>query len=187
MPRIKGTPSQEILHALLTAGAFVLAAQSLYFWVDVYERWFQGKSLGLREPQVRDAFKYLRKKKLIYIEKYNHQIYIRLTAEGERTAGKYQINKLSIPTPKQWDGAWRLIIFDIPEKLKVKREAFRGKLRELGFYRLQKSIWVFPFPCEKEVMLLREFFDLQPRHIRALDVQKLEEDEFLREHFNLGK
>ena len=70
MPRIKGTPSQEILHTLLTAGAFVLAAQSLYCWVDVYERWFQGKSLGLREPQVRDAFRYLRKKRLIYVEKH---------------------------------------------------------------------------------------------------------------------
>src|SRR3989338_9016678 len=181
--RLKGIVSQEILHNLLVGGAFVLAAQSPYFWLNFYKEMFSGKAF--RSSQVRDAFKYLRKKKLIYIETHNKQIYLRLTEEGEKEAGKFQINKLKVDRPKKWDGKWRLIIFDIPEKLKVKREAFRGKLRELGFYLLQKSIWAYPYPCEKEVMLLREFFHLQPRHIRVLEVQRLEEDRFLREHFGL--
>lgn len=183
MSRIKGSASQEILHMLLTGGAFVIAAQSSWFWFQVYKRWFSGKRF--KESQVRDAFNYLRKRHLIAIEKDNHQIFIHLTPEGEKYAGKFQINKLSISVPKRWDGSWRLIIFDIPEKLKVKREAFRGKLREFGFYPLQKSIWAYPYPCEKEIMLLREFFNLQPRHIRVLEVLKLEEDRFLRERFNL--
>ena len=186
MAHIKGTASQEILCAILIGGAFILAAQSPYFWMRVYKRWFHDKQSGFREPQIRDSFRYLRKRKLIVIEKHNHQIYIRLTKEGEKKAGKFQINKLAILTPKQWDGVWRLIIFDIPEKLKIKREAFRGKLKELGFYLLQKSIWAYPYSCGREVMLLREFFNLQPRHIRVLEVQKLEEDEFLRRYFNLG-
>lgn len=185
MPRIKGTISQEILSMCLTAGAFILAAQSPYFWLRVYRKGFQNK--GFQKRQVYDAFRYLKKRKMIVVEKHNHQIYIRLTKEGEKTAGKFQINKLAIATPKQWDGVWRLIIFDIPEKLKIKREAFRGKLKELGFYLLQKSIWVYPYPCEREVMLLREFFNLQPRHIRVLEVQKLEEDGFLHKHFQCGK
>ena len=184
MAHIKGTASQEILRMLFEGSAFVIAAQSPRFWLRVYQHWFSGKPL--RESQVRDAFSYLRRRRLIAIEKNNHQIYIRLTPEGEKHAGKFQINKLAIPVPQRWDGIWRLIIFDIPEKLKVKREAFRGKLRELGFHPLQKSIWAYPYPCEKEVMLLREFFNLQPRHIRALEVQRLEEDRFLREHFDLN-
>lgn len=187
MARIKGTASQEILHTLLVVGAFILAAQSPYFWLHAYKRWFQDKPSGFQEPQIRDAFRYLKKRKMIVVEKHNHQIYIRLTKEGEKQAGKFQINKLTIPIPKRWDGVWRLIIFDIPEKLKIKREAFRGKLKDLGFYPLQKSIWAYPHPCEKEVKLLREFFNLQPRHIRVLEVQKLEEDESLRRYFNLGK
>jgi DNA-binding transcriptional regulator PaaX len=185
MTHVKGTASQEILRRLLAGSAFVLAGQSSWFWFRVYERWFSGGSF--RESQVRDAFSYLKKRGFIAIEKDNHQIYIHLTAEGEKHAGKFQINKLSIATPKRWDGVWRLIIFDIPEKLKVKREAFRGKLREFGFYPMQKSIWVYPYPCEKEVILLREFFDLQPRHIRVLEVQKLEEDTFLRDEFDLRR
>lgn len=184
MPRIKGTTSQEILHTLFVAGAFIIAAQSPYFWTNVYRNFFQGKHF--REPQVKDAFQYLRRKKLLLIEKHDRQIFIRLTKEGEKEAGKYQINKLKIPIQKQWDGKWRLIIFDIPEKLRIRRDAFRGKLREFGFYPLQKSTWVYPFPCEREVKLLREFFCLTPRHIRVLEVEKLEEDTFLREIFKLS-
>ncbi|OHA63647.1 MAG: hypothetical protein A2842_02730 [Candidatus Wildermuthbacteria bacterium RIFCSPHIGHO2_01_FULL_48_25] len=185
MPRLKGTVSQEILHNLLIGGAFVLAAQSPYFWLNFYKNMFNGR--GFRSSQVRDAFKYLRKKKLIYIETHNKQIYLRLTEEGEKEAGKFQINKLKVDRPKKWDGKWRLIIFDIPEKLKVKREAFRGKLKELGFYRLQKSIWAHAFPCEAQVHLLREFFALSPKHLRVLEVQKLEDDNFLKEFFSVEK
>ena len=185
MARIQGTASQEILRACLTAGAFVLAAQSPYFWLRMYRQAFQGK--GFQQKQVYDAFRYLKSRNLLQIQKHNHQVYIRLTKEGEKLAGKFQLNKLVIPTPKRWDRVWRLIIFDIPEKLKIKREAFRGKLKEFGFYPLQKSIWAYPYPCEKEVKLLREFFNLQPRHIRVLEVQKLEEDEFLCKHFSVVK
>lgn len=183
MPRIKGTTSQEILHILFIVGAFVVAGQSPYFWLGVYKKFFAGQRF--KEKVVRDAFSYLRKKNLIFIEKSNHQIYIRLTKEGEKEAGKYQINNLKIATQKKWDGKWRLIIFDIPEKKRIKRDAFRGKLKEFGFFLLQKSIWVYPYPCEREVKILREFFALTPRHLRVLEVNELEEDAFLKKIFNL--
>lgn len=183
MARIKGTVSQEILHSLLKIGAFVFAAQSPYFWTKVYAGKF--RSLGFQESQVRDAFSYLRRKKLLYVEKGGKQIYIRLTPEGEKEAGKFQINKLQIDVPKRWDQKWRLIIFDIPEKTRVKREAFRGKLKEFGFYQLQKSIWVYPYPCEREIKLLREFFKLTSRQLRVLEVHKMEDDTFLKTFFHL--
>jgi DNA-binding transcriptional regulator PaaX len=185
MARVKGNLSHEILDMLLKGGTFVFAGQSPKFWFRVYETWFSGGSF--QEKQVRDAFSYLRRRGFIVVEKNNHQTYIHLTHEGEKHAGKFQINKISIAIPKRWDGVWRIIIFDIPEKLKVKREAFRGKLRELGFYPLQKSIWVYPYPCEKEIMLLREFFSLESQHIRVLEVQKLEEDKFLKDAFRMKR
>jgi CRISPR-associated endonuclease Cas2 len=184
MPRIKGTASQEILHTLLVGGALLIAGQSPYFWLNLYKRLFQGKPI--REPQVRDAFRYLQKRRLVFFEKHGKQVYLRLTPEGEKEAEKFQINKLAISVPSKWDGRWRLIIFDIPEKKRIKRESFRGKLKEMGFRRLQKSIWVYPYPCEKEVKLLREFFNLTHQNIRILEIEKLEEDTFLRRIFKLG-
>lgn len=184
MARVKGTVSQEILRSLLKGGAFVLAAQSPRFWMKAYAGKFH--SLGFRDQEVRDAFAYLRRKNLLYTEKRGKQVYIRLTQEGEQEAGKFQINKLVIPRQRKWDKRWRLIVFDIPEKLKIKREAFRGKLKELGFLQLQKSIWVYPYPCEKQVKLLREFFTLTPEHLRVLEVEKIEEDSLLRKFFKLS-
>lgn len=47
--------------------------------------------------------------------------------------------------PKHWDGNWYLVVFDIPERLKRKRNILREKLINLGFGMLQKSIWLSPY------------------------------------------
>ena len=183
MARVKGTLSQEILRKLLLGGAYFIAAQSPYFWLNFYKAIFSGRKIRFDEKQVSDVFRYLKNKGLIIFEKKNNQIYIRLTKAGEKEAGKYQINKLKIKIPKKWDGKWRVIIFDIPEKERIRRNAFRGKLKELGFYSLQKSVWVYPYPCEKEINLLREFFNLSKRNLMVLEVSKMEGDKFLRKTF----
>ena len=43
---------------------------------------------------------------------------------------------------KSWDGKWRIVIFDIPEKQRKVRNSLRNKLREWQFEQLQKSVWV---------------------------------------------
>ncbi len=52
---------------------------------------------------------------------------------------------------KDWDRKWRLIIFDIPKDLHKQRVYFRQKLLSLGFFQLQKSVYVFPYSCEEEL------------------------------------
>lgn len=52
------------------------------------------------------------------------------------------------------DGKKRLITFDIPEKLRNRRDILRTHLRELGFSQWQKSVWVSEFPCEDLVELI---------------------------------
>ncbi len=54
------------------------------------------------------------------------------------------------------DGKYRIIIFDIPEKEKLKREYFRKGLKCLGFQQLQKSVWVSPYDVFKELRLFAE-------------------------------
>lgn len=183
--RVKGAVSQEILRKLMITGAIVIAGQSPHFWLQVYRRLWQGKTPFGEDRVAKDAFYYLKKRGLITGEVRDNQLYIHLTPEGEKEAGRYQINRLKIKSQKQWDKKWRLLIFDIPEVRRVKREALRGKLKELGFFPLQKSVWVIPFPCEKEIKLLRDFFNLKPKEIRVFETAKLEEDQFLKDIFKL--
>src|SRR3989344_4507131 len=45
---------------------------------------------------------------------------------------------------------------------KIAREALRRKLKELGFQRLQKSVFVCPWECVDEIIFLRKFFEIEP-------------------------
>ncbi len=48
-------------------------------------------------------------------------------------------------SPPRWDGSWYLVNFDIPEKLRRKRDILRENLITLGFGKLQNSVWISPF------------------------------------------
>lgn len=83
-----------------------------------------------------------------------------------RSAGGYELTKRGLKSaelanlsrarePRTWDRKWRIVIFDVWEKRKAVRNRLRAMLRERGFVRLQDSVWVYPYPCEEFVVLLR--------------------------------
>lgn len=61
-------------------------------------------------------------------------------------AGKRKLKSiLPVFSPqKKWDKNWYLVIFDVPEKLRRKRDVLRDNLKKLGFGQLQQSVWIFP-------------------------------------------
>jgi len=63
---------------------------------------------------------------------------------------------------KRKDNKWVMIIFDIPEKMKRKREFFRRKMKSLGFKMLQKSIWVCPLDVIDDINRFIEGNFLRP-------------------------
>ena len=68
--------------------------------------------------------------------------------------GREWLNKSHIRYFKnkgEWDKKWRVLIFDIPQELHKNRIQLRRKLKSLGFVMLQKSVFVFPYPCHEEV------------------------------------
>lgn len=173
---------KDILMGILLTGAICLAVSSPYFIRNVLnnKRWKK-----YPKQRVSDTFYKLRKQGLIEIEEINHQIYISLTEEGKKKAGMFQINSLEIKKPRKWDKKWRVIIFDVAELKKKYREAFRGKLKELGFIPLQKSVWIHPFDCEAEFELLKDFFGLSEKEIRLITTEKIGKDEELKKIFKL--
>ncbi|MEK7566681.1 MAG: hypothetical protein AAB527_00910 [Patescibacteria group bacterium] len=82
-----------------------------------------------------------------------------LTDYGKQKVLRYELDDLEIKKPKKWDGKWRVVIFDVPEKFKMAREALRQKLKALGFIELQKSAFVFPYECEDEINFISEVFE----------------------------
>jgi CRISPR/Cas system-associated endoribonuclease Cas2 len=156
---------KDALQTILFAGGLCVAATSPYFLSRIVRKYF--KQFG-KTREYLCAFDYLKNRGLIKAEERNGQIYISLSKKGKKKAGKYQIDDLKIKKPGKWDGLWRVVIFDIPTEKRTKREAFRGKIKELGFYKLQKSVWVHPFECAREIELLRAFFGLNNEDIKVI-------------------
>ncbi|MEK9185712.1 MAG: CRISPR-associated endonuclease Cas2 [Patescibacteria group bacterium] len=85
---------------------------------------------------------------------------------------------------KKWDGKWRVLIFDIPEKRKHDREQVRRTLVSIGFMRLQKSVWVYPYDCEDLMTLLKADMKIG-KDILYMIVEALEYDKPVRSYFGL--
>lgn len=160
-----------------------MAASSPYFVRNLWREYRRWKKYP--REKVSSTFYNLRKEGLINVEKRGAQIYISLTQEGRKKAGFLQINDLKINRPKNWDGKWRLVIFDIAQLKKSFREAFRGKLKELGFRPLQKSVWLHPFDCQSEIDILKEFFGLSDNELRLIIAEGIGDDKKMREIFKV--
>jgi DNA-binding transcriptional regulator PaaX len=178
-----------ILKGILIAGVISIASTSPYFVSKAlprlvkYARYKLKK--GKKDKKLYNAFYYLRSKGMINVENKGGQIYISLTKEGKKIAGKYQIDDMQIEKPEKWDGKWRILIFDIKDKQKIKREALRGKIIQLGFFQLQKSVWVYPYNFQIEIVLLRSFFNLTNDEMKIVTASEIEDDKKIKIHFNL--
>jgi phenylacetic acid degradation operon negative regulatory protein len=49
---------------------------------------------------------------------------------------------------RPWDGRWRVVVFDVPEKKQALRLRLRRKLHRLHFGYLQDSVWISPDPID---------------------------------------
>jgi DNA-binding transcriptional regulator PaaX len=140
---------------------------------------------GMGKKKLKKKIFELKKRRLVsFSETPNGEITINLTESGEALALKYKIEEMKIQKPKKWDRKWRVVIFDIPEKKKKNRELFREKLKNLGFHQLQKSVFVYPFPCRDEIEFLRQNWEIAP-FVLFLETSTIEEEWKLKEKFNL--
>ncbi len=64
---------------------------------------------------------------------------------------KYVNNLVSSLPSKHWDGKWRFLIFDIPERRRRDRQNLRKLLYSYMFRKLQASVWVSPYNIPKVV------------------------------------
>ena len=90
----------------------------------------------------------------------------------------------SLHRPKRWDKRWRVIIFDIPEYRRTTRDALRKMMQSFGFYRLQDSVWVYPYDCEDVVALAKAELKIGAS-VLYMVVEKIENDKRLKEEFLL--
>ena len=139
----------------------------------------------INERNLRIAIKNLYKSKLVdYKENTDGTVLVVLTDKGKKRILKYDLDKIEIKKPVQWDKLWRLVVFDIPENKNKGRKALAAKLKELGFYPMQKSVFIHPYECKDEIDFITEMFELTP-YVRFLRVKDVDIELELKERFRL--
>jgi len=179
----RSTIAKDILYALFIAGAIVLVLSSPYAGSALWRAWQSKKRYQKR--QFTSTFHRLRRNNLLRVERQGHEVMVSLTPKGKEIAGYMEIEKLKIQKSKRWDGLWRIVVFDIAELRRFERNAFRGMLREIGFVHFQKSVWAQPFPCKREVDILRDFFGLSRKEVQLLEARIMGDDTHLRRLFRV--
>lgn len=107
-----------------------------------------------------------------------------LNKNGKREVLRFNIDKIEIKKPGKWDKKWRVVMFDIPEKLKGLRDSLRLHFKEIGLVEFQKSVFVFPYPCEKEIEFILEFYNAR-KYIRFILAERVDNQLHLMKKFNL--
>lgn len=132
------------------------------------------------------AIEALENKKLINIYEKDGEQVVEITEKGEKRALKYKFTEIRIVRPKKWDGLWRVIAFDIPEKYKQGRDALTRQLKEMELYPLQKSVFICPFECKDAIDFVGEIFYIRKfiHYFTAKEIDK-DDEEYLKKYYNL--
>lgn len=85
---------------------------------------------------------------------------------------------------KKWDGVWRIVIFDVPVKKDKLRNELRSAMLMYGFKMLQRSVWVYPYPCDDFIEILKSHLGVS-NDVLYMKVSYIENDSHLRSEFNL--
>ncbi len=135
--------------------------------------------------RTKQIIKQIAKQKFVTIkENKDNTVTVKITQNGIVRALTYHLKSMKLIKPKSWDKKWRVVIFDIPEKYKKIRDIFRARLKQLGLYHLQDSVFVSPYSCLKEIEFLRQLYGVSFT-VRYLLVEKIEDDYQIKKYFNL--
>ena len=107
-----------------------------------------------------------------------------LTPAGQEYAKTLNLRNLVIAKPKRWDQKWRVVFFDIPEKLRRKRNLFRDNLKALGFMEVQRSAFCHPYPCGEEIAALVNNYKLRAC-VEYIVAEELSNKNYYLKKFNL--
>lgn len=177
-----GTIQRKIILLLIGGIALGLTpspTRHLRIYKELSKEWKK-----INREQLQKEIRNLYRSRLVSIKQHSDGSHtLTLTDKGKVRALTYRFADMEIKKEK-WDGQWRMVIFDIPEKQRNARDALRSKLKELGFHELQKSVFVFPYECKDEIDFIVEFFNMR-EYVRYGILRTIDNDLHLRKIFHL--
>lgn len=181
--RIKGLVTKTALGLLLVGGGIVAIAMAPGL----------GVALKLIDPNPRKAMdkieralKNLTKDGDVEVSYKGKEKRYRITPSGTRKLARLEFKDYQPTRFIKWDGKFRIVCFDIPETDKYTRTLFQTKLSDLGFYRLQYSVFVTPHNCKELIMLADKAFGLR-NWVRVIVAETIDNEQHLLNFFKIRR
>lgn len=167
-----------LLPGLGYVAGVVARAKRQHDWEQSQKQWKKFNPYLLKRN-----LKRLRDQRIVELIDNDGQQVIKLTQKGQTKYLKFSLEHLSLNN-KNWDGKWRIIIYDIAKFKKNQVNAFRNILKYINFYQLQKSVYLTPYPCEEQTLFLREYFGISDEVI-LIRADQIENEVFYKQYFGL--
>ena len=182
---IGNTTRVDVQHILLTAvGGRVLTLEALVADVLCTLTTLKKDDRRYRSSYyVYNAIHKLEKNDLFSFDHKKDAPSVQLTDKGKRELAQYTAESETLKL-KKWDGKWRLVIFDIKETKKGKRDRIRRNLARFGFAKLQNSIWVYPYECEDLITFLKADCKID-KEVLYIVSEKIPDDGWIKKKFKL--
>lgn len=178
-----GTTQQKILLLLLAGAALSLnCSPNRCFRIlrDLKKEW--GK---INNEAVKRSIRRLYETKLVsQKENKDGSVSLVLTYKGHKKALIYKLDEMKIERPRKWDKKWRIVLFDIPERNRMIRDIFRFRLKKLGFYEFQKSVFVYPFQCRDEIEYCIELYNAR-KFVRFIEANFIDNELDIKNKFDV--
>lgn len=154
--------------------------------IGAYRKLYAPKYFAMEDyfpSVVVQTVKRLARKGMVEIKEAGEGKVVILTEKGKRGKLFYNLKNM-LPKKGIWDGKWRVVIFDIDEKRKGKRNFLRKYLTQLGFRQWQKSVWINPYDCTSEIKYLREVLEV-PHEVKFGVMEWVEDEDEIKKWFDL--
>lgn len=163
----------------VTVGAIAGNAVQLLKYTPLGDR-----KLKIKRYELNRSVKRLLDRGFLHLKILKNVEYLELTDKGKKLILKFELESLAKDKPKKWDGKYRVVIFDISENRRSIRDRLRITIRGFGFVQLQQSVWVYPYPCQDIIELLKRYLEIHGEVI-YMTVDSIEDDQWLRNTFGL--
>ena len=137
-----------------------------------------------KNKKITKTFYYLKGKGYIKMYKLDKNFKIGLTRKGKLWANKLQKSIISIPKDQHWDKKYWQVAADIPTKYRSGADAFRREIIKLGLFRLQRTLWFYPFDPRREIELIaRKYFISSFVTVMKIEILDPSDRKCIQKHF----
>lgn len=166
----------SLRHNLLTYIGYVLKGRFSYEQCSLS---FQQLGVKHEMATLRKEFSLLKKEGLIEFGTHYRKPVPILSSKGKL------LIKTRLPFKKYdtWDGQWRIVLLDLPQRERNYRLLLVEELTRLGFAPLLRGAYVSPHPLLRSIDRLASNWGIR-QHIQLITAQKIDDDK-LRSKWNL--